>query len=132
MLAASDQRLWLRTPAGVIEADERTGTQIGPPIAVEDTVNLAVAVGPSAVWLAGQPDSSSGGNVTPYDLATHRPLRRADTDRVPHPHDDRTPRRHLDLRGRPHAHPVRPGANPRVNESLNDSLQRNRPAAHPV
>ena len=74
MLAASDQRLWLLTPSGVIEADEHTGKQIEPPIAVKGTVNLAVAVGPSAVWLASQPDSSSGGNVTPYDLATHRPL----------------------------------------------------------
>jgi hypothetical protein len=74
MLAATDQRLWLLTPSGVIEADERTGEQIGPPIAVKDAVNVAAAVGPSAVWLAGQPDSSSSGNVTPYDLVTHRPL----------------------------------------------------------
>jgi hypothetical protein len=74
MLAASDQHLWLLTSAGVIEADEHTGKQLGPPIPVEDTVNLAVAVGPSAVWLASQPDSSSGGNVTPYDLVTHRAL----------------------------------------------------------
>jgi hypothetical protein len=74
MLAASDQHLWLLTPSGVIEADERNGKQIGPPIAVKDTVNLAVAVGPSAAWLASQPDSSSRGNVTPYDLVTHRPL----------------------------------------------------------
>jgi streptogramin lyase len=74
MLAATERRLWLLTPSGVIEADERTGEQIGSPIAVKDTVNLAAAIGPSAVWLAGQPDSSSRGNVTPYDLVTHRPL----------------------------------------------------------
>jgi len=74
MLAASDQHIWLLTPSGVIEADEHTGEQIGPPIAITDTVNLAVAVGPSAVWLASQPDSSHSGNVTPYHLVTHRPL----------------------------------------------------------
>jgi streptogramin lyase len=74
MLAAADRRLWLLTPSGVIEADERTGEQIGPPIVMKDTVNLVAAVGPSAVWLAGQPDSSSNANLTPYDLVTHRAL----------------------------------------------------------
>ncbi len=74
MLAAANQRLWLLTSSGVIEADERTGRQIGPSIPVEDTVNLAAAVGPSEVWLAGQPDSSSDGKVQAYDLITHRPL----------------------------------------------------------
>jgi DNA-binding beta-propeller fold protein YncE len=74
MLAAANQRVWLLTPSGVIEADEQTGRQIGPPIAIKDTVNLAAAVGPSSVWLASQPDSSSDGNVQPYDLITHRPL----------------------------------------------------------
>lgn len=74
MLVASEQRLWLLTPSGVIEVDEHTGEQIGLPIVIKDTVNLAAAVGPGAVWLASQPDSSTGGNVTPYDLVTHRPL----------------------------------------------------------
>ena len=36
MLAAAAGHVWVLTPAGVIEADERTGRQIGPPIAVKE------------------------------------------------------------------------------------------------
>jgi hypothetical protein len=74
VLAVTKERLWLLTTAGIIETDQGTGAQIGPAIGVRDTVNLAAAIGRDAVWIAGQPDSSTGGNVTPYDPITHRPL----------------------------------------------------------
>ena len=73
-LAAEHGQVWLLTASGVVEADELTGAQLGPPIPAPNAVNLTVAVGPSAVWIAGQPDSSHGGTVTPFDLVTHRPL----------------------------------------------------------
>ncbi len=72
VLTVANERLWLLTTAGVIETDERTGATIGSPIAVADTVNLTATVGADVVWLAGQPDSSNGGSVTPYDLVSHR------------------------------------------------------------
>lgn len=75
MLTAADQHMWLLTASGVIEADSRGG-QIGPAIPVTSVVNLTATVTPGVVWLAAQPDSSTGGGVTPYDAATHRPLAR--------------------------------------------------------
>ena len=50
----------------------RTGATIGEPIPIQDTVNVTAAIAPDIIWLAAQPDSSSPGTVTPYDLTTHR------------------------------------------------------------
>ena len=74
VLAVTNKHLWLVTTAGIIETDAAAGTQIGPAIRVRDRVNLAAAISSDAVWIAGQPDSSAGGNVTPYDPITHRPI----------------------------------------------------------
>ena len=73
VLAVADGRMWLLTARGVVEADEQAGTPIGEPI-VAPAANVAVTVGPGVVWVGGQPDSSTAGSVTPYDLTTHQRL----------------------------------------------------------
>ena len=75
VLAAADGRLWLLTSSfDVVEIDETTGTQLGRPIPVDAAVNPTAAVASGVLWLAGQPDSSSAGSVTPYDVVTHHAL----------------------------------------------------------
>ncbi len=87
VLAAADGHLWLQTttacsvdcPAiagGVIEADETTGAQIGTAIRLDGAVNVTATTSQGVLWLAGQPDSSSPGTVTPYDAVTHHSLAR--------------------------------------------------------
>jgi hypothetical protein len=72
VLAVSGSRVWIHAGSAVLETDARTGATIGSPIPVRDTANVTATVGADAVWIAGQPDSSSPGTVTPYDLTTHR------------------------------------------------------------
>ena len=72
VLAVSGSRVWIRTGSAVFETNARTGATIGEPIRIHDTVNVTAALGAGVIWLAGQPNSSSSGTVTPYDLTTHR------------------------------------------------------------
>jgi hypothetical protein len=70
----SGSRVWILAGSAVHEIDARTGATIGAPIPVHETINVAAAIGTDVVWIAGQPDSSSPGTVTPYDLTTHRAI----------------------------------------------------------
>jgi hypothetical protein len=74
VLAVTNGHLWLLTTRGVVQVDEETGAPIGSPIVTTGIVNVTAAVSSGVVWLGAQPDSSSPGSVTPYDVATGRRL----------------------------------------------------------
>jgi hypothetical protein len=73
IVTISGNAIWLQTARGVVEVDARTGAKIGRAIP-SGPVNATGTVADGVLWLGSQPDSSTSGSLTPYDIATRRAI----------------------------------------------------------